>query len=271
MTLELKLDTARPDSFTGKNKDAWLPWISSVLRVFKAKPTLFEDETSRVTYALSFLREAAASHYDNLTCQEDATGIENAAIHEWDAFVQEFQARFGIFDPMGHAQTRLDKIWQLQNEDFVSFIIRWEELAYCTGYNEHAMINQLRKSVASWLDMNISSQPQRPTTLTKWIHCYQELDASWHQNPSQQNRTQQGGLPGFLPQSNTWSAMLPPPLQFQNLLTGETQTSNWYVPRRNLRAPYLNYNGFSAHLQSLHKNSFIIQTQFPMSDEKDRR
>jgi len=44
---------------------------------------------------------------------------------------------------------------------------------------------------------------------------------------------QQGGLPGFLPQLNTWSATLPPPLQFQNPLTGETQTSNWYVPRRN--------------------------------------
>jgi hypothetical protein len=172
---------AEPEYFTGESKDAWLPWISSLKRIFKAKPTIYKASQSRVAYACSFLRGSASSHYDNLVRMEQSRGEDVSALHEWNSFVQEFQVRFGVFDPTTDAQSRLDDIRQEEGEDFAAFVIRFEELAFRTEYNEPTLINQLRNAVVPWLDLNISAQPSRPQTLSEWTCCYQDLDAAWNQ------------------------------------------------------------------------------------------
>ena len=63
-----------------------------------AKPTIYENDSDKIGFAVSYLTGAAATHYDNLLKQEEA-GIPIPALHTWIDFVAEFTSYFGLFNP----------------------------------------------------------------------------------------------------------------------------------------------------------------------------
>ncbi|KIK52796.1 hypothetical protein GYMLUDRAFT_250925 [Collybiopsis luxurians FD-317 M1] len=54
-----------------------------------AKPTIYENDSDKIGFAVSYLTGAAATHYDNLLKQEEA-GIPVPALCTWIDFVAEF-------------------------------------------------------------------------------------------------------------------------------------------------------------------------------------
>ncbi|KIK58501.1 hypothetical protein GYMLUDRAFT_245925 [Collybiopsis luxurians FD-317 M1] len=134
-----------------------------------AKPTIYENDSDKIGFAVSYLTGTAATHYDNLLKQEEA-GIPVPALCTWIDFVAEFTSYFGLFDPARDAQVKLAWIKQMDNESFATFIIRFQEYAFKTGYNDTAL-----------------NYPQ-------WVQQFQELDNSiWATNAAHSC----GGNSGF--------------------------------------------------------------------------
>jgi len=63
-----------------------------------AKPTIYENDSDKIGFAVSYLTGAAATHYNNLLKQEEA-GIPVPALRTWIDFVTEFTSYFGLFNP----------------------------------------------------------------------------------------------------------------------------------------------------------------------------
>ncbi|KIK50933.1 hypothetical protein GYMLUDRAFT_252503 [Collybiopsis luxurians FD-317 M1] len=95
---EAKLDVKKPDPFKGSDRWKWEPFLSQVHHTFMAKPTIYENSSDKIGFAISYLTGAAAIHYNNLLKQEEA-GILVPALHTWIDFIGEFTLYFGLFDP----------------------------------------------------------------------------------------------------------------------------------------------------------------------------
>jgi len=62
---------------------------------------LFEDDTDKVNYVLSFLKGTA------LDCFESAIldPVEPAWLSDFDLFLEELEANFGTYDPIGEGRS----------------------------------------------------------------------------------------------------------------------------------------------------------------------
>ncbi|KIK54273.1 hypothetical protein GYMLUDRAFT_249727 [Collybiopsis luxurians FD-317 M1] len=138
----MKLDVKKPDPFDGSDRWKWEPFLLQVHRTFMAKPTIYKNNSDKIGFAVLYLTGAAATHYNNLLKQEEA-GIPVPALHTWIDFVAEFTLYFRLFDPAQDAQVKLAWIKQMDNESFVTFIIRFQEYAFKMGYNDTALVAML--------------------------------------------------------------------------------------------------------------------------------
>ncbi|THU91457.1 hypothetical protein K435DRAFT_863372 [Dendrothele bispora CBS 962.96] len=84
-------------------------------------------------------------------------GLRIASLHEWTTFVKEFGRLFGLHDEVLHAQSTLDKVIQQFGESFVDFIVRFEDAALKTLYNDPAkrwrLLLQIRKDLRDRLTL----------------------------------------------------------------------------------------------------------------------
>ncbi|THV06361.1 hypothetical protein K435DRAFT_849156 [Dendrothele bispora CBS 962.96] len=154
---ESKLEIRKPTAFDGSNRELWRPFLSDCYRMFSAKPTIYSAEQSRVTYASSWFTGAAARYYQNQVEQEMENGLWIPALHEWSIFVKEFGCLFGLHDEVLHAQSSLDKVIQQFGESFADFIVRFEDAALKTLYNDPAkrwrLLLQIRKDLRDRLTL----------------------------------------------------------------------------------------------------------------------
>ncbi|KAG5331191.1 hypothetical protein C0989_008351, partial [Termitomyces sp. Mn162] len=63
----------------------------------------------------------------------------NPVLSNWLAFIQEFSSKFGVFDTIAEAEENLFNLRMCNNEHFMTFIVRFEQEAYETGWNYNAL------------------------------------------------------------------------------------------------------------------------------------
>ena len=174
---ESKLDIKMPESFAGLDRSKWEPFLSQIQRVLTAKPTIYEEDRDKIGLAASYLTEAAGAHYDNLVNRAES-GEEVLSLVHWTEFVREFTSKFGVFDVTRDAQSNFSWTIQQPHESFASFIVRFQQYAFKTGFNDEALVFKLRESVHANLDILVASQQNQPRSYDEWVNRFQELDSS---------------------------------------------------------------------------------------------
>ncbi|KIK66491.1 hypothetical protein GYMLUDRAFT_239429 [Collybiopsis luxurians FD-317 M1] len=160
-----------------------------------AKPTIYENDSDKIGFAVSYLTGAAATHYNNLLKQEEA-GIPVPALHTWIDFVAEFMSYFGLFNPAQDAQ----------------------EYAFKTGYNDTALVAMLRGAVTRSLDVTVAAQTHPPQNYPQWVQQFQELDNSIRATNAAHSH---GGNSGF----GTYNPMAPSNSQNSNPQQGSNNNN----------------------------------------------
>jgi hypothetical protein len=139
LTLEGKLEIRKPDTFNGSNRQLWRTFLSDCLRMFAAKPIMYNSDKSKIIFTASYLTGSAARFYQNLVEKEMMEPYRQIpALHDWIEFRRLFGKMFGVHDEMLHAQATLDKTYQRMSEAFADFIVRFEDAALLTQYNDPA-------------------------------------------------------------------------------------------------------------------------------------
>ncbi|THU86348.1 hypothetical protein K435DRAFT_805171 [Dendrothele bispora CBS 962.96] len=145
---ESKLEIRKPTAFDGSNRELWRPFLSDCYRMFSAKPTIYSTEQSKVQ------RPGIIKTRSNKKWKND---LWIPTLHEWSVFVREFGRLFGLHDEVLHAQSSLDKVIQKFGESFADFIVRFEDAALKTLYNDPAkrwrLLLQIRKDLRDRLTL----------------------------------------------------------------------------------------------------------------------
>ena len=88
-----------------------------------------------MAFAASYLQRIAFDHYTALI-QFDPN---NPVLFCWQAFVDKFSGKFGIYDIVAKAEDNLFNLWMRSEERFTTFIIHFKKEAYKTGWNYSAL------------------------------------------------------------------------------------------------------------------------------------
>jgi Retrotransposon gag protein len=127
---------------------------------FIAKPTTYSTDHKKVSFAASYLKETALNHYTSLLQHDPG----NNALHAWDNFTSEFGQMFGVSNTQIEAQQQLRHLEMTDRAHFNSYIVRFEEYAFDSGWNDAALQSELYRSLPYRIKEVMKTIP-RPTTL----------------------------------------------------------------------------------------------------------
>src|SRR5882724_9676089 len=88
---------------------------------------MFEDNTNKVNYVLSYLKGTA------LDCFESAIldPIEPLWLSYFDLFAQELKANFGTYNPVHEAEAKLEGLHMHKSHQAMKYFIKFQQLATC--------------------------------------------------------------------------------------------------------------------------------------------
>ncbi|KAG6871178.1 hypothetical protein C0992_011560, partial [Termitomyces sp. T32_za158] len=124
-----------------------------------AKPITFQLDSARVAFAASYLQGIAFDHYTALLRFEP----QNPVLSNWQAFVDEFSSKFGMFDTVAEAEDNLFNLKMRPEECFTTFIICFEKEAYETGWNYSALRYALRRALPQRIKDVLRLAPKQPS------------------------------------------------------------------------------------------------------------
>jgi hypothetical protein len=143
LSREAKLDIRKPDPFNGRERTKWRPFVTDCMITFRAKPNTYDTDQTRVTFAASYLTGTAQSHYATMLAHDP----NHPALTIWDEFVREFAAMFGIVNVQMYAEQMIRSIVMGDRDRFATHVVRFEEHAFLSDWNYHALMSELYRSL----------------------------------------------------------------------------------------------------------------------------
>ncbi|KAG6871078.1 hypothetical protein C0992_011773, partial [Termitomyces sp. T32_za158] len=94
---------------------------------------------------------------------------------DWQAFVQEFSEKFGVYDTVAEAENNLVNLKMSPDERFTAFLVQFEKEAYKTSWNYHALWYQLSKALPERIHNVLHIAPKQ-TTFEGLKHLVTQID-----------------------------------------------------------------------------------------------
>jgi hypothetical protein len=173
--LESKLNLKSPETFDGKDWSKLKGWMSELENYFTAKPNTYREDSSKITFASTYLTGPALTHYTNCRCAEP-----NApTFSSWIAFCREMALMFGHHNPQSYAQQKLEDIKMGSSESFSSFITRFHDVLLDCEYNDSAMCSSLKRALSYQLVERLSHMPEAETYSQMVYQCITVNSRYW--------------------------------------------------------------------------------------------
>ncbi|KAG6886503.1 hypothetical protein C0995_007346, partial [Termitomyces sp. Mi166 len=111
--------------------------------MFQGKPHTFASNQAWVAFAMFYLQGIALDHYTAILCFNPSHSL----FTNWQAFVNKFSSKFGVFDIVAEAERKLASLRMSTDKCFTMFVVQFKKEAYETGWNYNALRFQLSKAL----------------------------------------------------------------------------------------------------------------------------
>ena len=121
---------------------------------------MFEDNTGKVNYVLSYLKGTA------LDCFESAIldPIKTQWLLDFDLFIEELEANFRTYDPVGEAEAKLEGLCMHESHQAMKYFIKFQQLAAHVQWGNAALHRQAYNGLAKCIKDDIVHH-DKPNTL----------------------------------------------------------------------------------------------------------
>ncbi|KIO00898.1 hypothetical protein M404DRAFT_109614, partial [Pisolithus tinctorius Marx 270] len=166
---ELKIGA--PSDFDGNQKNA-MSWLYSVQTYLLVNEELYDTDTKKVVYALSYMKKDAA------TFQKTSLEKNPPSFGTFADFVKDFKASFTSADTAG---TAIAKLRTLKQKDSVEQYITDFRTAAAdsTIMEDVALIEFFSQGLKPFIANRIHMMETTPTKITEWYTQVQRFDAKW--------------------------------------------------------------------------------------------
>ncbi|KAG6859594.1 hypothetical protein C0995_006822, partial [Termitomyces sp. Mi166 len=107
------------------------------------KPHTFASNQAQIVFATSYLQGIALDHYTAILHFNPSHPL----FTNWQAFVNKFFSKFGVFDMVTKAERKLMSLRMGADKCFITFVVQFKKEAYKTGWNYNALRFQLREAL----------------------------------------------------------------------------------------------------------------------------
>lgn len=178
---------ADPEPFSG-DRQRLRPFLNSLSIKFTGNAYQFPDEATKIIYAASYLRGAAALWFEPQLNPQTPNRIET-----YQAFQEKIKEAFGDPDEKGTAERRLQHLQQ-GNRTFTSYFSEFQQLCFRTTLDDRSKLIFLRNGVARHIQEWVMSQLGSPAwTLAEFVTNVTQYDNQWRryrENTAPRTRTE---------------------------------------------------------------------------------
>ena len=130
-----------PETFTSKDPKWLKPFLFQCKLYFWNLPETFWDNSTKVNFALSYLRDVAQEWFEpgiSGELDEILDWIDN-----WNFFVDELQTNFGPFDKVGDVEHELVNLRMKSNQQISEYLVQFKSLSSQCQWGEPALRHHL--------------------------------------------------------------------------------------------------------------------------------
>jgi len=181
MTAELKnrepkkssFKSNRPDTFDGSDPKKLNNFVLLCGLHFRSNPYSFDDDGSKVTFALSYLRGVALEYFEPsvLDPPKDCEWLE-----DWPAFIRTLRKEFGPIDPAADAEELLDNLKMRENQRILKYNVEFTRLSILTGWTGNILKHRYYTGLAERIK-DVIGQQGKPAELTELKTLAHAIDA----------------------------------------------------------------------------------------------
>ena len=138
-----RIKLREPDTFDGSDPKKLRTFLLHCKLNFQDCPDLFPDGITKVNYVLSYLKGSA------LECFKP--GLLDPTMPAWasdfDLFIEELEANFRTYNPVGEAEAELEGLRMQENHQATKYFIKFTQLAACVQWGQAALLQQAYDSL----------------------------------------------------------------------------------------------------------------------------
>jgi hypothetical protein len=179
-----KIDTRKPEAFTGKDRRKWKPFVTECLMTFFAKPVTYRGDHERISFAASYLTETAQSHYTSLLQHNP----HHPALQTWADFIREFGGMFRIANMQVKAEQNLRQLQMTERDHFANHIVQFESYAFESQWNFAALQSELYRSLPIRIKEAMKVIP-RPATYQELRNLTMQIDQRFWEFEAEMRQT----------------------------------------------------------------------------------
>lgn len=164
-----------PEKFTGRERSKFRTFIAQVKLVFRANPRKFTRESSKVTYACSYLSDVAFSWYENFVTATN----EPAWFNDFALFEHELEEQFGSINAEAIAERKIHHLKMRPSDTISNYITHFTSLKNDVEWNDAALSFAFKKGLPPRIKDEIARNDFRPTTYQEIVDLAIRIDFQW--------------------------------------------------------------------------------------------
>src|SRR6266481_9268034 len=131
-----KVKLRDPDLFDGSDTQKLRTFILQSKLNFRNCSDLFQDDTTKVNYMLSYLKGTALDCFKPALLETP----EPTWLSDFALFLEELEASFGSYDPVSEAEAELEGLCIQENHQAMKYFIKFMQLATHIQWGEAACV-----------------------------------------------------------------------------------------------------------------------------------
>ena len=175
-----------PETFTGRDPRKLKAFIFQC-RLYFWGSSKFEDNSKRVTFALSYLRDIAQEWFE-----PRISGITDDYpqwLDSWDLFVEELQNNFGPFDKSADVEHELTNLRMKDSQCISKYLVHFNSLAVFCPWGKAALRYRFYEGLPARLKDKICKGDGKPNMLSELRKKAQNIN-TWYWEQNQHPATQ---------------------------------------------------------------------------------
>jgi len=179
-----KVKAKEPDTFDGSDPKKLNNFIILCNLFFRGSST-YDDDTNKVTFALSYLRGTALEYFEPFLLDPDDLPIW---IDNWSAFLQLLRKQFGPIDPRADAEDGIDNLKMQDNQRIVKYNVEFNKLAIRTHWDDGVLRHRYYSGLAERIK-DIMGQQGKPETLEEMKNLAHSIDSRHWERQREKSRS----------------------------------------------------------------------------------
>ena len=162
----------KPDTFDGTDPRKLNNFIL-LCNLYFRNNSAYSDDTSKVTFALSYLRGIALEFFEPALIDSDNTPDW---LEDWSIFLHVLRNQFGPIDPTADAEDNIDHLKMRDNQRIIKYNVEFNRLAIQTGWDDGVLRHRYYSGLAERIK-DIMGQQGKPSTLDEMKKLAHSIDA----------------------------------------------------------------------------------------------